>query len=105
MPRDPEVRLTQATLRVLRFFFEDPLTEFSGADILNTTSLLSGSLYPILYRLEDAGWLTARWEQVDPSQEGRPRRRFYKLTDNGHAWTQAALAKRGKKEGALQWAF
>lgn len=36
------------------------------------------SLYPILYRLEDRGWIEGRWRQVS----GR-RRRCYRLTTEG----------------------
>lgn len=48
-----------------------------------------GQLYPILHRMEDAGWLAADWEP----QEGRPPRKVYELTDKG----RAELAKRKKK--------
>ena len=38
-----------------------------------------GQLYPILHRMEGLGWLAADWE----SQEGRPPRKVYDLTDKG----------------------
>lgn len=60
-------------------------TEISGADIQHTTGLSSGTLYPILLRLEQAGWLSSRWEQVNPAEVGRPRRRFYLITPTGLA--------------------
>jgi PadR family transcriptional regulator len=34
-------------------------------------------VHPILARLERAGWLSSRWEAVNPHREGRPRRRYY----------------------------
>jgi transcriptional regulator len=37
------------------------------------------SLYPLLYRLEERGWLKGRWVE----QAGQRRRRFYSLTPNG----------------------
>jgi len=40
-----------------------------------------GSLYPALYRLEDRGWLSAKW---GVSPEGR-RAKFYSLTASGRA--------------------
>jgi hypothetical protein len=40
----------------------------------------SGTLYPIMLRLETAGWFVSRREAVDPAHVGRPRRRLYRLT-------------------------
>ena len=41
-----------------------------------------GSLYPALYRLEQQGYLKARWEEGDNDRRG-PRRRLYKITRKG----------------------
>ena len=38
------------------------------------------SLYPLLYRLEERGWLQGRWVE----KAGQRRRRFYSLTKEGH---------------------
>ena len=78
-----EPRMTLQTLRALNAFVAGSEHELSGADILRTSGLFSGTLYPILMRLEDAGWLRSRWEEIDPSDVGRPRRRFYRLTGVG----------------------
>lgn len=51
-----------------------------GLDLADSTGLATGSLYPILSRLVRAGWLADEWEDIDPTVEGRPRRRFYRLT-------------------------
>lgn len=37
------------------------------------------TLYPLLYRLEDRGWLEGRWVE----KAGERRRRFYELTATG----------------------
>ena len=37
------------------------------------------SLYPLLYRLEERGWLQGRWVE----KAGQRRRRFYSLTAEG----------------------
>ncbi|MGA3158965.1 MAG: helix-turn-helix transcriptional regulator [Steroidobacteraceae bacterium] len=71
------------TLRVLEAFLENPTDELSGADVQKRGKLASGTLYPILLRLETAGWFVSRWEEVDPSSVGRPRRRLYRLTSSG----------------------
>jgi len=50
---------------------------------MESTGLSSGTLYPILMRLDEAGWLESRWEKVDPARVGRPRRRLYRITALG----------------------
>jgi DNA-binding PadR family transcriptional regulator len=54
-----------------------------GYDISRETGLASGTLYPILGRLSDRGFLETRWEDDPP--EGRPRRHLYRLTALGEA--------------------
>ena len=39
----------------------------------------AASLYPLLYRLENRGWIAGRWVE----KAGQRRRRFYKLTREG----------------------
>ena len=82
---DRDVRISLQTLRVLDTFLEDPSCELSGSDMQKRTGLTSGTLYPILLRLESARWLNSRWEAINPVVEGRPRRRFYRLTATGLA--------------------
>ena len=77
------VRMSLQTLRVLEAFLENPTDELAGADVQKRGGLASGTLYPILLRLESAGWLVSRWETVDPSIIGRPRRRLYRVTPTG----------------------
>jgi PadR family transcriptional regulator, regulatory protein PadR len=83
--QDRPVRMSLQTLKVLEAFLENPTDELSGADVQKRTGLASGTLYPILLRLESAGWFTSRWESVDPSSVGRPRRRLYRTTSTGLA--------------------
>ena len=49
----------------------------------DTAGLPSGTIHPILGRLERLGWVESRWEDIDPSQAGRPARRYYRLTTDG----------------------
>lgn len=77
------VRLSFQTLKVLEAFLSATSPDLSGSDVNKTTGLASGTLYPILLRLEAAGWLSSRWENIDPSAAGRPRRRLYRLTAGG----------------------
>jgi DNA-binding PadR family transcriptional regulator len=78
------VRVTGPLLKVLRGLLAEPDGEVYGLELARTTGLKSGTLYPILDRLEAQGWVTSRWEEhADPSQLGRPRRRFYRMTPTG----------------------
>jgi PadR family transcriptional regulator, regulatory protein PadR len=86
------VRMSLQTLRVLEAFLESPSRELSGSDVQRRSSLASGTLYPILIRLESAGWFVSRWEEISPSDAGRPRRRLYRLTPSGLARSSEAFA-------------
>ncbi|MDO8704893.1 MAG: helix-turn-helix transcriptional regulator [Sulfuricaulis sp.] len=75
-------RLSLQSLQVLRAFI-DAAEPLSGSDARKLVNLQSGTLYPILLRFEEAGWLKSYWESVNPSTAGRPRKRFYELTATG----------------------
>jgi DNA-binding PadR family transcriptional regulator len=60
-----------------------------GYDLSKATGLKSGTLYPILIRLEAQGWLEARWEEA--LQPGRPQRHLYRLTGLGLKEAPAVL--------------
>ncbi|WP_352671987.1 helix-turn-helix transcriptional regulator [Mesorhizobium sp. M0478] len=98
-----DVRLSSASLKVLRLFVEEPRKARSGSEITKEAGISSGSLYPILDRLETAGWFTSRWEEIDPSQAGRPRRRYYQITGLGQNKANEALAPYQVTNGALGW--
>jgi PadR family transcriptional regulator PadR len=99
-----DVRLTQPMLKVLRFLLETPREGRSGAEISRATRVGSGTLYPMLARLENADWLTSEWEAVNPAEVGRPRKRFYKLTALGQRSATAALAElQIRTLGSLAW--
>lgn len=102
--RDP--RMTGPTLKVLRLYLTTPRAERSGAEISKETKVGAGTLYPMLARLEEAGWFTSDWENVDPKEVGRPRRRFYRLTGLGETRARAALSELQMPviEGGEAWA-
>jgi PadR family transcriptional regulator PadR len=81
--KDVRVRMSLQTLRVLEAFLENPTEQLAGAEVHQRCGIASGTLYPILLRLESAGWFVSRWESVDPASVGRPRRRLYRLTSSG----------------------
>ena len=48
---------------------------------MDATDLPSGTVYPILRRIEEEGLVRARWErESDARREQRPPRRYYELT-------------------------
>jgi PadR family transcriptional regulator, regulatory protein PadR len=96
-------RLSQQGLRVLRVFLEKPSQSHSGADLGRLAGVGSGTLYPLLMRLEEAAWLVSEWEICDPSEVGRPRKRFYKLTGLGQSRAAAAIDELRLPEGRLAW--
>ena len=61
-----------------------------GYDLSRETALKSGTLYPILMRLEAQGWLEARWE--DEHAPGKPRRHLYRLSTLGAGEASQLLA-------------
>lgn len=65
-----------------------------GFDIMDATGLPSGTVYPILRRLDGERLLTSRWEkQTDAQKEQRPPRRYYALTGAGERMRTAALER------------
>lgn len=92
MPPGP--RMTLQTQLVLRALLQEPTSEQYGLQLCEETGLPSGTVYPIVARLEQVGWLESRWE--DPNEhiaQGRPRRRYYRLTEDGAARARTALAR------------
>jgi PadR family transcriptional regulator, regulatory protein PadR len=62
-----------------------------GFDIMDATGLPSGTVYPILRRLEDEGLVRSRWEKHELAQrEKRPPRRYYQIQMTGERWLAAA---------------
>ena len=85
--------MTIPTQLVLEALLAEPARELYGLEIGSAAGLRSGTVHPILARLERHGWLASRWEDVDPSAEGRPPRRYYRLTGDGVVAARAALAR------------
>jgi PadR family transcriptional regulator, regulatory protein PadR len=76
---------SEQTRAVLAELATDPSRGRYGYELAQETGLASGTLYPILMRLEDRGLLEARWELSD-----RRPRHVYRLTAAGLAAAEAA---------------
>jgi PadR family transcriptional regulator PadR len=79
---EPLSRITAATVDVLVALLNHPEPTW-GLSIIKESSRPAGTVYPILDRLETAGWVTSRWEEHN-SRTG-PRRRYYELFEDGAA--------------------
>jgi DNA-binding PadR family transcriptional regulator len=86
------VRMTMQTQMILQVLLRDPTSELYGLELAGETGLLPGTAYPILLRLENEGWVTSRWEDINPEDEGRPRRRYYRMTADGAEQASRAIA-------------
>ncbi|HEX8346203.1 MAG TPA: helix-turn-helix transcriptional regulator [Actinoplanes sp.] len=102
------LRMTTPRLLVLAAVLEDPDRERYGFDLASEAGLEPGTIYPILVAFENAGWLSSRAEEIDVHAEGRPRRRYYRLTPAGADAARVALAKASRRRtarpsGKLAW--
>lgn len=89
MPRLPNS--SPQTLAVLELLLESPRSWHYGYALSQLSGLKSGTLYPILVRLADQGWLDTQW--AAPEQPGRPARHTYRLTGEGARRARAKLAE------------
>lgn len=87
-----EVRVTVAVARVLREFIADASEPHYGYELMQLTGFPSGKLYPILTRLQQAGWISREREDIDTAKAGRPARYLYRLTPHGAETACSELA-------------
>ncbi|MGW3998664.1 PadR family transcriptional regulator [Amycolatopsis sp. NPDC004772] len=85
-------RATDATLDVLEVLI-GPGDDLYGLSIAEAAGRKTGVVYPILSRLELAGWVDSSWEADERTERG-PRRRFYRLTPTGLESARALLVER-----------
>lgn len=93
---DGPVRVTPPTLDVLEVLLEafyNDRQELHGWAIMKAAARSGPTVYGVLDRLEDADWITGRWEDHHP-QTNKPRRRFYRLTPDGAVSASRLVAAR-----------
>lgn len=61
-----------------------------GYELCRSAGIKSGTLYPLLIRLEAQGYLEAEW--LAPAEPGRPPRHAYRLTPAGQQLAREAAA-------------
>lgn len=86
----PRPNSSTQTLELLRALLENPGEWRHGYSLSRRTGLRSGTLYPILLRLANGGWLEARWTEAE--RPGRPPRHMYRLTTDGAREAASRLA-------------
>ena len=74
-------RPSRQTLAVLSALAERPSEWLYGLELAERTGLKSGTLYPILMRLDERQLLESRW--IEPSAPGRPPRHAYRILAAG----------------------
>jgi DNA-binding PadR family transcriptional regulator len=72
---------SRQTRELLQEMLGTPRQWRHGYELSQATKLRSGTLYPLLIRLESQGLLEAKWEE--PERPGRPPRHAYRLTTEG----------------------
>lgn len=83
--------MTAPLERVLRVFLDDPAAQRYGYDLMKAAGLPSGTLYPLLARLQARGLVDSAWET--PRQDGERPRRYYHLTGEGIEVARLELAR------------
>lgn len=76
-----ERALSQPARTVLAVMAEAGSQWCHGYDLCRQAGIKSGTLYPLLIRLETQGYLEAEWQA--PVEPGRPPRHAYRLTSSG----------------------
>lgn len=65
-------RMTRATMSVLRLLLKLPMEGSYGLEICRMVEYPAGTVYPILYRFTELGWLVSCPKDIDPQRAGRP---------------------------------
>ncbi|MGH3783808.1 MAG: PadR family transcriptional regulator [Pseudonocardiaceae bacterium] len=94
------VRITLTVRAVLGALLQDPDGWHYGLQIVEASGLEPPTVYQILSRLRGAGWVSDFWEDAEPAHaEGRPPRRYYRLSREGHARAIHALQSGRDRSG------
>ena len=98
----PRPNQSVQTRALLRTFLDQPLAWRYGYELSKATKLQSGTLYPLLIRLGDQGFLESKW--VEPTQPGKPPRHAYRLTATGKALARSFDTAKQRRTVPSKWA-
>ncbi|CCH35277.1 PadR family transcriptional regulator [Actinosynnema sp. NPDC047251] len=96
---EPLERIGKATVDVLEVLLDGAHPRW-GLEIIKLTGRPSGSVYPLLDRLERAGWVTSSWD--DDAERRGPRRRMYVLTPDGAQEAVKVCARKSRPARATR---
>jgi PadR family transcriptional regulator PadR len=99
MPDEP-TRITAPLLDVLEVLLDAKGNELHGWAIIKTSKRGGPTVYKILERLAEMGWVDARWDD-EPTEPNKPRRRYYRLTGEGASRAASLVAKRRPHRASL----
>jgi PadR family transcriptional regulator, regulatory protein PadR len=85
------MRMSAPLERVLSAFLTDPAAPRYGYELMKAARLPSGTLYPLLARLERQRVVASAWET--PEAEGQRPRKYYRLTGAGVRAARLELAR------------
>ena len=88
-----------ATLKILKCLSHSQ-EGLHGYALMKGSGLASGTLYPILGRLADRGWLDKTWETGE--DDSGPPRRIYTLTPLGRAQFENYADDAARSAGGLK---
>lgn len=89
-------RMTLQVQLVMRALLDTPTKARYGLELSEAAGLQTGTIHPILARLENAGFIESFWEdqaEIEKTDPPRPRRRYYRFTDGGAEAARIALAQ------------
>ena len=96
--------LVQGTLDllILRTIQLEPMHGWAIAKRIQQVSrevlqVQQGSLYPALHRLEQQGWIKAKWAESETGRQAK----FYALTPAGHKQLETEFANWGRLSAAI----
>jgi PadR family transcriptional regulator PadR len=95
---DEPTRITAPFLDVVEAFINAAGDELHGWAIIKASGRGGPTVYKILERLTEMGWVTARWD-AEPAALNKPRRRYYKLTGDGARRARQLLSERRPANG------
>jgi DNA-binding PadR family transcriptional regulator len=83
----------------------DPSAQHYGYDLMKAARLPSGTLYPMLARLQQDGLVESEWEAQRDDAGGRPPRKYYQLTAEGLRVARLELAQAASRSPARQGGY
>src|SRR5437773_570637 len=96
------LRMTMVIMDILDVLMTAPPDDPAwGLKLCEQTGHGTGTIYPALDRMLQAGWIDDLWEEPPPAD--RPRRRYYTVTAAGRAAYQEAVAARAARRAAWAW--